>query len=355
MPARMPCGSRRTTWETPASADRRRRPARSASRSAPTTPRSRCPVRSRVESNSFTFSAATGNPITVGLANGGNGVVQVSLAATNGTITLGGTAGLTFSPGSSPAGTTMTVTGTVSAVNAALNGLAFVPAGLSSVCRSRSSTRPALLAHGRGDCHYASPADTAADAQSTDTFAHAAPGGSDRTGRDRASIPRGRKHANQCGSPGSARPVRQPGGVERFARPDRQHDAGQRRAMDSRRAEPEHYATAVANLTARLPNVIQSRLTNENQLVWNEIDALGARLRRDGEPGTMTIGAATCLAGVVGGIRRVVPASRHVPGRHPIGDAGLDVLRPAPRARILGKGRRRQTHSRQTGEFRFRF
>ena len=50
-----------------------------------------------------------------------------TLTATHGTLTLSGTTGLTFSTGDGTADATMTFTGTISAINAALNGLTFTP------------------------------------------------------------------------------------------------------------------------------------------------------------------------------------------------------------------------------------
>jgi hypothetical protein len=51
----------------------------------------------------------------------------VVLTGTNGTISLAGIAGLTFSIGDGVADSTMTFTGTAAAINAALNGLSFMP------------------------------------------------------------------------------------------------------------------------------------------------------------------------------------------------------------------------------------
>ena len=52
---------------------------------------------------------------------------QVTLSAANGVITLASTAGLTFSAGDGLGNVTMTFTGSVAAINAALNGLEFLP------------------------------------------------------------------------------------------------------------------------------------------------------------------------------------------------------------------------------------
>jgi VCBS repeat-containing protein len=53
--------------------------------------------------------------------------LQVTLTATNGTMTLNGTAGLTFTSGTGTADAAMTFNGTPAAINAALNGMQFNP------------------------------------------------------------------------------------------------------------------------------------------------------------------------------------------------------------------------------------
>jgi Ca2+-binding RTX toxin-like protein len=57
----------------------------------------------------------------------GAGNETVTLAVTNGALTLAGTAGLSFAAGDGSADTTMTFSGTVGAINAALNGLIYAP------------------------------------------------------------------------------------------------------------------------------------------------------------------------------------------------------------------------------------
>jgi hypothetical protein len=66
------------------------------------------------------FSAGNGNQISV--ADADNESLSVTLAVSNGTLTLNGTAGLTFDSGGNGTGT-MTFTGSISDINAALNGL----------------------------------------------------------------------------------------------------------------------------------------------------------------------------------------------------------------------------------------
>ncbi len=73
------------------------------------------------------FSSARGNAITVSDIDAGANPVQVTLTATNGRLALGTASGLTFLAGSASGAATMTFTGTVAAVNAALDGLRFAP------------------------------------------------------------------------------------------------------------------------------------------------------------------------------------------------------------------------------------
>jgi len=74
------------------------------------------------------FSSIDGNPISVADIDAGGSAVQVTLQGLSGTVTLAGTAGLTFTAGDGTADATMTLAGTIAAVNAALNGLSYNPA-----------------------------------------------------------------------------------------------------------------------------------------------------------------------------------------------------------------------------------
>ncbi|HYW69980.1 MAG TPA: tandem-95 repeat protein, partial [Pyrinomonadaceae bacterium] len=56
-----------------------------------------------------------------------DGVITVSLTATNGTLKLSGTAGLSFTVGDGVDDPAMTFAGTIPAINAALNGMTFAP------------------------------------------------------------------------------------------------------------------------------------------------------------------------------------------------------------------------------------
>lgn len=76
---------------------------------------------------SLTFSSGGGNLINVSDVDIGGGLEQVTLTATNGTITLSGTTGLSFSVGSGTTDATMTFAGTIANINTALSGMIFTP------------------------------------------------------------------------------------------------------------------------------------------------------------------------------------------------------------------------------------
>ena len=68
-----------------------------------------------------------GGQLAIGDVDARSNPVKVTLTATHGTLTLNGRAGLTFSVGSGVADSTMTFTGTVAAINTALNGAQYKP------------------------------------------------------------------------------------------------------------------------------------------------------------------------------------------------------------------------------------
>jgi hypothetical protein len=74
----------------------------------------------------LTFSTANGNAVSISDPDAGTKEVKVTLIATNGTITLGATGGLTITSGANNS-PTMTFTGTLANINAALSGLQFAP------------------------------------------------------------------------------------------------------------------------------------------------------------------------------------------------------------------------------------
>ena len=75
---------------------------------------------------SMVFSATNGNQISISDVDAGAGSVQVSLTVGHGTLTLGGTAGLTFTGGANGSAS-LTVTGSMTAINTALNGMTYAP------------------------------------------------------------------------------------------------------------------------------------------------------------------------------------------------------------------------------------
>jgi len=80
------------------------------------------------EDTTLTFNAANSNLISVSDVDAGSGNLQITLTATNGTMSLSGTSGLTFTTGTGTNNGAMVFTGTAASVNAALNGLTFAPA-----------------------------------------------------------------------------------------------------------------------------------------------------------------------------------------------------------------------------------
>ena len=61
-------------------------------------------------------------------ADAGNNPVEVTLAAASGVVTLAGTTGLSFTNGSGAGDATMTFTGSLTAINSALDGATYTPA-----------------------------------------------------------------------------------------------------------------------------------------------------------------------------------------------------------------------------------
>ncbi|MCW5812281.1 MAG: cadherin-like domain-containing protein [Labilithrix sp.] len=82
-------------------------------------------ARTVAEDTTLTFTA--GNTISIRDIDARNNPVQVTLAATNGTVSLFTIAGLTFTTGDGTSDATMTFTGTVTAINNALATLTFRP------------------------------------------------------------------------------------------------------------------------------------------------------------------------------------------------------------------------------------
>ena len=84
-------------------------------------------VQSTTRNTPLTFSSANGNTLAISDSDADGGVEQVSLTATNGTVTLATTSGLSFSAGTGTGDSTVVFTGTLVNLNAALDGMTFDP------------------------------------------------------------------------------------------------------------------------------------------------------------------------------------------------------------------------------------
>ncbi len=73
------------------------------------------------------FTTANGNAISIGDVDAGSGNLQVTLSASNGSLSLSGIAGLSFTSGSGSDDASMTFSGSLAAINAALQGMTFTP------------------------------------------------------------------------------------------------------------------------------------------------------------------------------------------------------------------------------------
>ena len=79
------------------------------------------------EDATLVFSSGNGNLISISDADAGSNALQIMLTGSNGVVTLSGLSGLTFTTGDGSADATMTFTGTLTNLNAALAGVSFVP------------------------------------------------------------------------------------------------------------------------------------------------------------------------------------------------------------------------------------
>jgi hypothetical protein len=79
------------------------------------------------QNTTLVFSSANGNAISIADVDAAGGALQVTLSATHGVFTLSSTSGLSFSMGDGGADASMTFTGTLADINAALEGAAFDP------------------------------------------------------------------------------------------------------------------------------------------------------------------------------------------------------------------------------------
>ncbi len=80
-----------------------------------------------VEDSSLTFSTANANALTTSDVDVTTALLQITLDATGGTLNLGSPGSVSFSSGDGAGDGSMTFTGTLVAVNAALNGTVFTP------------------------------------------------------------------------------------------------------------------------------------------------------------------------------------------------------------------------------------
>ncbi len=79
------------------------------------------------EDAAIVFSTASGNAIAVGDPDAGDAAVRMTLTSAHGQVTLASLAGLVFSTGDGQGDSTMTFEGPMAAINAALDGLRYVP------------------------------------------------------------------------------------------------------------------------------------------------------------------------------------------------------------------------------------
>ena len=79
------------------------------------------------EDTSLTFSSANSNALGVADTDANGSTEQVTLTATNGTITLGGTSSITLTSGTGTADSSVTFVATIANLNTAMAGLVFTP------------------------------------------------------------------------------------------------------------------------------------------------------------------------------------------------------------------------------------
>ncbi|MFN9528923.1 MAG: Ig-like domain-containing protein [Pseudomonadaceae bacterium] len=75
------------------------------------------------------FNSGNGNLISISDVDAGSNMVEVTLSATNGLLSLSDITGLSFSTGDGTGDASMTFSGSISDINNALNGLVFTPTG----------------------------------------------------------------------------------------------------------------------------------------------------------------------------------------------------------------------------------
>ncbi len=83
-------------------------------------------IQNAIEGIPFVFSTTKGNQIAISDPDAGSNLLQVTLTAANGVVSLNGITGLTFTTGDGTDDPILTFTGTISNINNALNGLSFI-------------------------------------------------------------------------------------------------------------------------------------------------------------------------------------------------------------------------------------
>jgi hypothetical protein len=97
--------------------------------------------------STLTFSSANKNAVSIADGGAGGAVEPLTLTATDGTLSLGSTNGITFTSGSNNSAS-MTIKGTLANLNTALSGLTFTPAkiGTATVVLSYTDVGDGLMA-----------------------------------------------------------------------------------------------------------------------------------------------------------------------------------------------------------------
>ncbi len=86
------------------------------------------PAQTILVDTSLVFSSAEGNPISIQDSDAGEGMLKVMLSVEHGNLTLSSTTGLAFNGGDGLNDLAMTFQGSLTAINAALDGLIYMPA-----------------------------------------------------------------------------------------------------------------------------------------------------------------------------------------------------------------------------------
>jgi hypothetical protein len=102
------------------------------------------------EDTSLVFSSGNGNLISVNDVDVGSGNLQVTLSVLHGALTLSGLTGLSFITGDGTADGTMTFSGSIGAINAALAGLVYTPTANYNGAETLSITTSDLGGTGAG-------------------------------------------------------------------------------------------------------------------------------------------------------------------------------------------------------------